>query len=173
MKVLVLASLLLSHFCVSAFAPRFSQTRISAGVERFAEVSDLTETEREVYDFVEDLHSSEFNFRVVVVGNGAILESTHPLGPTMKLNASPKTGEHLITFASEDQSFEFHLKCSQVKSIALAERPGPDGEVALRIFRFMNLENGPLCSLILGDKSDEAASWFDGMKEKHGGQLEF
>ena len=55
-------------------------------------------------------HTSNYPFRIVVIGNGAILETTSKLGPTSKSSISPKSGERLLTFASEDQSFEFHVK---------------------------------------------------------------
>ncbi len=86
----------------------------------------------------------------------------------MKSSTSPKTGDRLVTLASEDQSFEFHVKVDQVENIVFAEskRPIEGGEKILRICRFMNNEGGSICSLILNDSGDEAIQWFDRMKEQ-------
>ena len=148
---------------------------MTSPTEASASVEDLSENEQSVYGLFEELHQSSFKFRIVVVGNGAILETTHALGPTLKLNASPKTGEYLLTMASEDQSFEFHVKTSQVGSVALAEKQkGPDvSGGSLRIIRLGNKEKGPLCSLILGDSSDDAVEWFGTMQTKYGEGLTF
>ena len=83
---------------------------------------DLTEPEQRVYSLVEALHKSEFTFRIVVVGQGAILETTSMLGPILKLQTSPKTGNPLLTLASIDQSFEFHLHLAEVSKVALTEK---------------------------------------------------
>jgi len=124
-------------------------------------------------DILYDLHSSGFPFRVVVVGNGAILESTQVLAPVMKSSISPKSGEKLTTFASSDSSFEFHIKPDSVKQVKFVEIPKPvlvDGaeqEKILRICRFLNNEGGSICSLILADSSVDAGNWFSDMKKKY------
>ena len=66
---------------------------------------------------LDEFHRSSLPFRIVVIGNGAILETTSRLGPTSKAAISPKSGERLLTFASEDQSFEFHVKVEQVGKV--------------------------------------------------------
>ena len=124
-----------------------------------------------VENVISDMHESGYPFRIVVVGNGAILETTSKLGPVMKSSVSPKTGGRLVTLASEDQSFEFHVKVEEVDNIVFAEsvRPLGDGtEKVLRICRFMNGDGGSICSLILGDSGDEAVAWFATMKAKWG-----
>lgn len=75
-----------------------------------------------------------------------------------------------MTLASEDQSFEFHVKVDQVEKVVFAEtiRPIEGGEKVLRIFRLMNGKGGSICSLILIDTGDEAVQWYDGMKERFG-----
>ena len=126
----------------------------------------LSPPEQTVLDILQEMHESDFPFRLVVVGNGAILETTSPLGPTFKLGKSPRTGEPLTTFASEDQSCEFHLMIAQVSKIVLSEKSGPKG--TMQIFRFLTAEGKPMCSLILADKSDKAKKWYRSMLEKHG-----
>ena len=124
-----------------------------------------------VDNVISEMHESNYPFRIVVVGNGAILETTSKLGPVMKSSVSPKTGGRLVTLASEDQSFEFHVKVEEVDNIVFAEsvRPLGDGtEKVLRICRFMNGDGGSICSLILGDSGDEAVAWFATMKAKWG-----
>ena len=125
----------------------------------------LSGPEETVYGILQDMHDSDYPFRLVVVGNGAILETTSALGPTYKLGESPRTGEPLTTFASEDQSFEFHLMISQVSKIVMAEK---QGENLMQIFRFLTAEGKPMCSLILADKSQGAQKWFASMIDKHG-----
>jgi len=117
-----------------------------------------------------EMNDSGYPFRIVVIGNGAILETTSILGPTMKSSVSPKTGERLVTLASEDQSFEFHVKVDQVENVVFAEtrRPIEGGEKVLRICRFMNGEGGSMCSLILNDEGETAIQWFNGMKDRFG-----
>merc|ERR1711862_441235 len=97
---------------------------------------------------------------IVVVGEGAILESTQILGPHSALNVSPKSGERLQTFASEDKSFEFHLKVDRVATVAFAEKERTDGS-SMCITRFLDTNGRGMCSLILSEGNDEeAAGWF-------------
>lgn len=132
---------------------------------------EMTPPEENVYEILQSLHVSQFPFRLVVVGNGAILETTSPLGPVMKLSQSPQTGENLLTFASKDQSFEFHLKIAQVSKIVLTEKEGPQGKT-MRIFRFLTDEGKPMCSLILADKSEDSIKWFHDIREKYGSDIQ-
>lgn len=114
---------------------------------------------------LDDMHKSKYPFRIIVIGNGAILETTSPLGPISKSSISPKTNERLLTFASEDASFEFHVKVEQIYKIvfvATEERS---------VARFLSETGTPICSLILGDKSSEAGEWFNGLIEKWGTEV--
>eukprot|EP00580_Thalassiosira_gravida_P006750 CAMPEP_0201642468 /NCGR_PEP_ID=MMETSP0493-20130528/26307_1 /ASSEMBLY_ACC=CAM_ASM_000838 /TAXON_ID=420259 /ORGANISM="Thalassiosira gravida, Strain GMp14c1" /LENGTH=188 /DNA_ID=CAMNT_0048116653 /DNA_START=1 /DNA_END=567 /DNA_ORIENTATION=- len=113
---------------------------------------------------LDEFHQSNLTFRIVVIGNGAILETTSKLGPTSKSSISPKSGERLLTFASEDKSFEFHVKVDQVCKIAFVA-------TKRRVARFLTENGTPICSLILMDSSDEAEGWFDGLVEKHGNEV--
>ena len=131
-----------------------------------------SEQETKVYDFLKELSDSDLAFRIVVVGNEAILESTNPLGPTFKVGESPKTGASIVTFASEDQSFEFHLMPAQIASAALVDRPRPDG-TTMRILRLLNAEGGSVCSLIVADDSSQAESWYDSLTSKYGSDIQF
>mmetsp|Transcript_24480 Transcript_24480/g.52106 ORF Transcript_24480/g.52106 Transcript_24480/m.52106 type:complete len:196 (+) Transcript_24480:142-729(+) len=134
----------------------------------------LSPRERGVYALLKDLSESNLSFRIVVVGNGAILESTNPLGPTFKLGRSPKSGAGIVTFASEDQSFEFHLVPAQIASVALVEKASPAKEGrTMRLVRFLNEEGGSICSLILADDSEPAAEWYEGMAAKYGPEARF
>ena len=131
-----------------------------------------SEQEIKVYDFLKELSDSNLSFRIVVVGNGAILESTNPMGPTFKVGESPKTGASIVTFASEDQSFEFHLMPAQIASAVLVDRPRPDG-TTMRILRLLNGEGGSVCSLIVVDNSSQAETWYDSMTSKYGSDIQF
>jgi hypothetical protein len=135
---------------------------------------ELTPQENHVYELLKEISDSKLPFRIVVVGNGAILESTNTLGPTFKLGKSPKSGASIVTFASEDQSFEFHLMPAQIASAVLIEKPSPTKEgKTMRLMRFRNGEGGSICSLILADDSTEAAGWYQSMAAKHGSEVEF
>jgi hypothetical protein len=135
-------------------------------------IDELTKSETKVYQLLQDLHEAQFPFRLVVIGNGAILETTSMLGPTFKVGKSPKTGENLTTFASSDQSFEFHLKLAQVKRIVLTSRTSPGGggeDPVMQLFRFLTADGTPMCSLIVADKSEAAQVWFQSMVDKYDG----
>lgn len=102
------------------------------------------------------------------------MESTEVLGPVMKSSTSPKTGGQLITFASLDSSFEFHVSLDKIKNISFVEssRSMPNGDKkVLRICRMINSEDKSACSLILADSSDDSLAWFDEMKKKYGEEL--
>lgn len=89
----------------------------------------------------------------------------------MKVSESPATpGQHLVTFASEDASFEFHVKIGQVSKVAMVEKVVSDTKT-LRILRMINDTGNPICSLILADQSGEAAEWYQSMMEKYGSEM--
>jgi len=135
-------------------------------------LSVLSDKEELVYDLLKDLSNAKLPFRIVVVGNGAILESTNLLGPTFKVSQSPATGANLVTFASEDQSFEFHLMIAQVSKVAMIEKPSPVKKgKTMRIMRFLNAEEKSICSLILADKSADATGWFQQTVSKYGPEM--
>lgn len=122
-------------------------------------MGELTSPEKKTFDVLRALHDCKFNFRIVVVGNGAILETTSQLGPTVKVAQSPKTGKNLMTLASQDQSFEFHLQLADVSKIVLVQRETP--KRTMRLLRFLQPEGESMCSLILADDSEAAQKWFD------------
>jgi hypothetical protein len=161
----------------TAFAPSLpTAQKLSTSGSALRETSEqttpvLTEPEERVYCLLEDIHASKLTFRVVVVGNGAILESTATLGPKMKLSQSPATGENLVTFASEDASFEFHLKTAQVSKIVMVEKTGPTGRT-MRVMRFINNVGTPICSLILSDDSESASEWYQSINSKYGNEMQ-
>ena len=158
----------------SAFRPRhvYSHPPLIKQAPRLLATAseDLTEPEQRVYSLVEQLHKSQYSFRIVVVGNGAILETTSILGPVMKLNTSPKTGNALLTLASHDQSFEFHIQTAQVSKVALTEKEAND--TVMRVIRFLNNVGAPLCSLILRDDSEEAIAWYAELRSTYGEDLQ-
>lgn len=119
---------------------------------------------------LDEFHRSNLSFRIVVIGNGAILETTSKLGPTSpKSSISPKSGERLLTFANEDASFELHVKVDQVCKIAFVINTANNRRVA----RFLSDKGAPICSLILAGNSDtvKAEEWFDGLVAKHGDEI--
>ena len=116
-----------------------------------------------------------------MIGNGAILETTSILGPHYASNVSPKTGDRIITLASEDKSFEFHVKVDQVSKVTFSEvekpvpptsEDQPPTTKTMRIIRFVNTEGGPMCSLILQESDEAAIEWFTGMMDQYGPMLE-
>ena len=131
-----------------------------------ADVS-LSPPEQTVYKILRALHDSNYPFRVVVVGNGAILEATSTLGSNFKLGTSPRTGEPLTTFASDDKSFEFHMMISKVAKIVMTEKESPVDGSRMQLLRFLNDEGGAMCSLILADKSKQAQEWYSALKTKY------
>lgn len=118
-----------------------------------------------------DIHSKEYRHRIVVVGNGAILESIQILGPRSVLGTSPATGERLQTFSSEDGSFEFHLKVDRIAGISFLEKERPDG-TTMRITRIKDGDGGSMCSLILAEYSEEAVEWFGSLVALYGQDVE-
>jgi hypothetical protein len=152
----------------------------------------LKPKEKRVYTMLKELSDSNLPFRIVVVGNGAILESTNLLGGSpspspnstiMKLNQSPVSGANIVTFASEDKSFEFHLMIAKVDKVALIEKDSPiNNGKTMRIIRFINNDDGSgssksICSLIIAtgddDHADAANEWFKIMTSKYGSEHTF
>jgi putative heme iron utilization protein len=130
----------------------------------------LSAGEHKIYQFLQELHTCGYPFRTIVAGNGAILESTQTLGPAFKVTESHKTGDLILTMASADQSFEFHVKLEQVQTIALVERELP-GKM-LRIIRMTNDKEQSMCSLILAEYSDDAGTFFQGLVDKYGKEFQ-
>ena len=131
----------------------------------FSTTADDSDDVSKAESILNEMHKSKYPFRIVVIGNGAILETTSPLGPISKSSISPKTNERLLTFASEDASFEFHVKVEQIHKIvfvATEER---------NVARFLSESGTSICSLILGGKSSEAGEWFTGLVEKWGAEV--
>ncbi|OEU18274.1 hypothetical protein FRACYDRAFT_260331 [Fragilariopsis cylindrus CCMP1102] len=126
----------------------------------------LTLKEKSVYTMLKELSNSNLLFRIVVVGNGAILESTNLLG-MMKLNQSPVSGANIVTFASNNQSFEFHLMIGHIDKVAFIEKDSPINKgKTMRIIRFINDESGKsICSLILATSAAAATSAADGVDD--------
>jgi hypothetical protein len=83
----------------------------------------------------------------------------------MKSSTSPKTGERITTFASNDQAFEFHLKPDQIQTINFVQVPKSEDKI-MRICRMVNKSGGSICSLILMDSTDGAIDWFEKMEKK-------
>jgi len=169
----LLLALLCSTLCVEAFSvpPRpttKSATQLAEGTTATtAQVEPtLTEKEEKVYGFLQDLHASKLSFRIVVVGNGAILESTNTLGMYLALSQSPKSGANLVTFASEDKLFELHLQTAEIAKVALVERETPHR--TMRILRLIKEGGESICSLIVSEDSEATMEWFSAMKTKYG-----
>ena len=136
--------------------------------------NELTLKEQKIYTLSEELYESTLPFRVVVVGNGAILESTSKLGPIFKIGQSPKSGANIVTFASEDQSFEFHVILAQIASVAFIDKPSPVKEGnTMRLLRLLNGDGGSICSLIVAEESDTANEWYETMTQKYGSGFHF
>mmetsp|Transcript_59038 Transcript_59038/g.66078 ORF Transcript_59038/g.66078 Transcript_59038/m.66078 type:complete len:112 (-) Transcript_59038:49-384(-) len=110
-----------------------------------------------------------------MVGNGAILETTSKLGPTFKMGQSAKSGAYIVTFASEDQSFEFHVILAQIASVALIDKPSPvkAGTSTMRLMRLLDGDGGSICSLIVAEESDTAKEWYQTMTKKYGSGCNF
>jgi hypothetical protein len=131
-----------------------------------------------VFDnIISDLHSSAYPFRIIVISNGAILETTSTLGEgtSLKTSKSPKTGEQIVTFASPDKSFEFHLKVDQISKVSFHKvQRGEEGKV-MRICRMMDRTGSLATSLILQAVNDDdhlPVLWFDGMIQRYGETVE-
>jgi len=169
--IMNLSLFLLLSINSNGFVPTSNNSkRISPFLLKLQNGKNSNAETKPIDNVITDLHKSGYPFRIVVVGNGAILETTSKLGPVMKSSISPKTGGKLVTLASDDQSFEFHVKVDEVSKIVFVEtaKPSDDGEKVLRICRFMNKEGGSICSLILNEAGEEAVQWFGGMQKRYG-----
>ena len=153
------SSRLLSNFVLS-----------SGGASSSPRMGELTSPEQKVYDLLTEIHASKYLFRVVVVGSGAILETTHELGPVLKISQQPSTGANLMTLASEDKSFEFHVRLSHVSKMVLTVKTSPSK--VLRIVRLLNSSGESLASLILATDAEDAIKWFGDLIEKHGDEIQ-
>lgn len=156
----------------------------AAATTTCTEIKEMSESAATIDEIISKIHKSNFLFRIVVVGNGAILETTSRLGPIQKSSVSPQTGQRLVTLASQDQSFEFHIKIDQVHQVRFVEKikeervldddGNDDGQNSMsnkimRICRLLNPNGDSICSLILADSGPEAVEWFAHMKECHDG----
>mmetsp|Transcript_10392 Transcript_10392/g.14671 ORF Transcript_10392/g.14671 Transcript_10392/m.14671 type:complete len:200 (+) Transcript_10392:73-672(+) len=153
----------------SSSTAMFQSSSSTGSIEISDSVGQMTDPEKRVLELVQDLHTSTLPFRIVVIGNGAILETTSILGPTCKVNKSPKSGEILATMASTDKSFEFHLKLGQVSKVTLTKREVPAEDRTMHVLRFITGTGTPICSLIGGNDTGE---WFDTMLEKYGDEIQ-
>jgi hypothetical protein len=173
------SSLLGAHVRAPAPAPAPAPAHARSMVRLAAQAEGKTGGEaappstKTIDSIIRDLHGSSLAFRVVVIGNGAILEATSTLGPHMAESTSPKTGERLVTFASDDRSFEFHLKPDTVATVCFAESRKPGTDKTLRIVRMLREDSSPICSLILADGSADAISWYETMTTRYGHEVTF
>jgi hypothetical protein len=76
----------------------------------------------------------------------------------------------MLTMASADQTFEFHVHLEQVSKVVLIEKETP--AKTLRIIRLLNDVGDSMSSLILADSSDEAITWYHGLVEKRGNEIQ-
>lgn len=143
---------------------------LSAEADSSPRMGEMTPPEKRVYELLTDMHDSNYSFRLVVVGKGAILETTASLGPVVKVTQAPSTGANMMTMASEDQSFEFHVRLSEVSKMVLTSKETPIK--TLRLARLLNTSGDSMCSIILADSSDEAIEWFEGMVSKYGSEIQ-
>jgi hypothetical protein len=145
-------------------------------------MGELTPPEARVYELLNEIRSAGFAFRIVVAGGrGAISEFTVPsMGPRLSISQSPSTGSNLLTLASDDATWEFHVQLSNVFKIALVEKQTP--AKTLRIVRLIGATGDTITSLILvpdfkkatgdADGSGEAIEWFHGLVEKYGSEVQ-
>lgn len=166
---------LLSRSSVANNLPNTQNPHLFASESDNEGGADAVATPSKAESILTEFHQSELTFRIVVIGNGAILETTSKLGPKTATSVSPKTGDKLMTFASDDASFEFHVKVDQVCKVTFVatERPNPadGGTKVMRVSRWLSERGTPICSLILADSSEEAVAWFEGMIERHGHEV--
>jgi hypothetical protein len=146
------------------------QTRLFTSTTDARRMGELTEPEQQVFDIMEAIHDSGYLFRMVVVGKGAILETTAALGPVLKVTQSPSTGTNMLTLANTDQTFEFHLQLAEVSKMVLLEKVTP--AKTLRIVRILNAAGESMSSLILADESEAAVTWYEGLIAKYGKEIQ-
>ncbi|GKY92688.1 hypothetical protein MPSEU_000259400 [Mayamaea pseudoterrestris] len=147
-----------------------SMTTSTSSADAHHRMGELNEPEQKVFDLMKELHDSNYKFRIVVVGNGAILETVSPLGPVTKVLQSASTGTNLLTLANEDQSFEFHLQLSQVSKMVLTSKETP--KRVMQSVRLLNANGVSMCSLILADESDAAIDWYMKLQDSYGTEVQ-
>lgn len=76
----------------------------------------------------------------------------------------------MLTMASADQTFEFHVHLEQVSKLVLIEKETP--AKTLRIIRLLNDVGESMSSLILADSSKEAQTWYHDLVEKRGHEIQ-
>ena len=76
----------------------------------------------------------------------------------------------MLTLATSDQAFEFHIQLEQVSKVVLMEKVLP--AKTLRIVRLLNAVGDSISSLILADGSDQATSWYHGLVERRGAEIQ-
>ena len=76
----------------------------------------------------------------------------------------------MLTVASEDQSFEYHVQLTDVSKIVLVEKETP--AKTLRIVRLLNAEGESMSSLILADTTEAATKWYHSLVEKRGSEIQ-
>ena len=106
--------------------------------------------------------------RFVVVGPGAILET---IGAFEDLRVNE---QGLATVSNEDKSFECHIKTSQVKAAAFAQKAS--GARTLHIIRLLGEDKSSLLSLILhagadGEVEDGAVEWWQALRTRFGDEV--
>ena len=75
---------------------------------------------------------------------------------------------NVLTLASEDQSFEYHVELSEVSKIVFIERETP--AKTLRVIRLLNEVGNPISSLILA--SDDDSDHYHELIEKFGSEIQ-
>ena len=80
------------------------------------------------------------------------------------------SGANMLTLASKDQAFEFHVQLTEVSKIVLVEKETP--AKTLRIIRLLNSMGESMSSMILADTSDAAKKWYHGLVEKRGSEIQ-
>lgn len=76
----------------------------------------------------------------------------------------------MLTLASTDQSFEFHLQLSQVSKMVLISKDTPSK--VMRIIRILNDQGESMTSLILASDSKEATKWFETLGDNYGTEIQ-
>lgn len=76
----------------------------------------------------------------------------------------------MMTLASSDQAFEFHVRLSDVSKISMLEKETP--AKTLRVIRLLNSTGDSLSSLILADDSDAAHEWYHELVQSRGSEMQ-
>lgn len=163
------------------------QSSPSSSLSSLSDDSSLLSSSPSIAEqILHDFHASKLSFRIIVIGNGAILESTSQLGPTFKSSISPKSGERLITFANRDASLEFHVKIEEIAKIVFVVSSSPvvdannkdnnntnnqQQQQVRRVTRFINANGTPICSLLLAESTKEGETWFQSMMDTYGNEV--